>query len=262
MMSSKSTSEAKIRSKWFKPSEQELLVSLVAPRVTLANDKGRSTDVIKKKEAMWTRIAESYNSNSELQTGKRTADQLSKKWENIQNVTKEKISLVKQSQRQTGGGRGVANFSEFEKVVADTISENISPLTNQFDGDHGHHQDEIHLESEKDDAVELSKTPISSKRSSDNFIFSKQKKRKTSDAVETTVSAKLLALRALEHEEKMAGLRAYRHYWEERYRHEFGSSSDVIEIEQQSQAEPTSAFELLAKGGKNFEDIVLDKDDV
>lgn len=113
--------------------------------------------------------------------------------------------------------------------VAGALADTFNPLDNPFDGDAGHHGDDvIKLGSSSPDLVELDdETPKPNKCAATKFFISRRKRPITatkSSSSSSEATDELLKMRREEHEAKMDLLAWKTAYWRRKYEAEFGST--------------------------------------
>jgi hypothetical protein len=224
----------------FTESDRQLLLSLVTPSIEVLKDLKKDTATNKKKEAVWAQIVVSFNANPTI-SARRTIDQLRKAWENICRRTKEEVAKNKQSRRQTGGGPAGPEVSTMSSSVAGALADTFNPLDNPFDGDAGHHGDDvIKLGSSSPDLVELDdETPKPNKCAATKFFISRRKRPITatkSSSSSSEATDELLKMRREEHEAKMDLLAWKTAYWRRKYEAEFGSTQEANGVSNSSLA--------------------------
>ncbi|XP_055906098.1 uncharacterized protein LOC129941484 [Eupeodes corollae] len=124
---------------------KELLVSCVRPFGNIIDSKLNSLPMIKEKSEAWGKIKETFQANGHQCSIKQLRDQ----WNRQKQLSRNKISLFKRSQGQTGGGSPPKEPSEMDYEIEEIAKEDFLQDFSAYDcdADYGYAQEEIENES-------------------------------------------------------------------------------------------------------------------
>ena len=161
----------------FTKDEQLVLLGLIEKHSAIINSHERDTATEQKKREAWTDVAISFNSSGHSET-KRSWQQVRKWHQNKLLSAKKVVSKATKSKRLTGGGPPLADVDEITQKLVSQTKRIFVPLSNPFDSDAGHHDQDVAIEENivnSDGHHCMSSTPNESVKT--GFIYPKKRKR-------------------------------------------------------------------------------------
>lgn len=134
----KKLAEKPPRANWTQP-QTDFFMQLCLPHACILTDRGNLGDSCDRKKKAWEQIRQEFIA-SEIGIKNIVVEQLQGKYKNVTASLKRKLSAVKQSRSQTGGGPPqVMVFTQGEEAADIILGDDTKCLSNSVDSDANFH---------------------------------------------------------------------------------------------------------------------------